>query len=78
MKVDPLPFLRRHFPPSRIFSPVHAVGDGQVRNCFGPGNKVEHRLMHKLGLAAPVPGGEREQVALNFVPFAGTGRKMTD
>ena len=45
---------------------------GRMRNQFNDGLKRQERL------PAPVDGNVRKQPVLDFVPFAGGRRKMTD
>src|SRR5215467_5403684 len=42
------------------------------------GNELDYRAKAAQRLAAPVDRDEREQTVLNFVPFAGARRQVTD
>ena len=71
-------FLIRHLPPGRVFPTIQTAGHLESFGGRRARDQIYDRLIVPQRLTAPIRGDEREQPVLDFVPFTGARRKVTD
>ena len=68
----------RDFDALGIFVLIEFGADREPRIGRGCGDELDDGAIAAQGLAPPVDGDEREEAVLDFIPFAGSGRQMTN
>ena len=64
--------------PFRVRVDIEICSDRQSLTGLGAGNQIDYHLQTLQRATAPIGGNVAKHPMLDFVPFAGSGRKMTD